>query len=70
MRRSTARLRTDRRCNEQRRASSRLSGIPYLALLIGLVVQTLVTMAAYSVPVAAPAVAAVVVSIVAEVCRA
>ncbi|MCB1739242.1 MAG: MFS transporter [Gammaproteobacteria bacterium] len=34
-----------------------MSGIPYLALLIGLVVQTLVTMAAYSVPVAAPAIA-------------
>jgi MFS family permease len=34
-----------------------MKGIPTVALLIGLVVQTLVTMAAYSVPAAAPAIA-------------
>lgn len=35
-----------------------MTGIPYIPLLIGLVVQTLVTMGAYSVPAAAPAIAA------------
>lgn len=34
-----------------------MTGIPYIALLIGLLVQTLVTMAAYSIPAAAPAIA-------------
>lgn len=37
---------------------STLKTIPYIPLLIGLFVQTLVTMAAYSVPAAAPAIAA------------
>ena len=35
-----------------------LTGFPLVPLLIGLFVQTLVTMAAYSVPAAAPAIAA------------
>jgi len=35
-----------------------MKGIPTVALLIGLIVQTLVTMAAYSIPAAAPAIAA------------
>lgn len=35
-----------------------MKGIPYVALLIGLTVQTLVSMGAYSVPAAAPAIAA------------
>ncbi len=34
-----------------------MRGIPVVALLIGLIVQTLVTMAAYSIPAAAPAIA-------------
>jgi MFS family permease len=34
-----------------------MKGIPTVALLIGLIVQTLVTMAAYSIPAAAPAIA-------------
>ncbi len=35
-----------------------MTGVPVVALLIGLLVQTLVTMAAYSIPAAAPAIAA------------
>ena len=35
-----------------------MNGIPYVPLLIGLLVQTIVTMAAYSIPAAAPAIAA------------
>lgn len=35
-----------------------MTGVPYIALLTGLFVQTLVTMGAYSVPAAAPAIAA------------
>jgi MFS family permease len=35
-----------------------MKGLPYIALLVGLVVQTLVSMGAYSVPAAAPAIAA------------
>ncbi len=35
-----------------------MTGVPYVALLAGLFVQTLVTMGAYSVPAAAPAIAA------------
>ena len=35
-----------------------MTGVPYIALFVGLFVQTLVTMGAYSVPAAAPAIAA------------